>query len=187
MGGSRKNAGFSLIEMLCALLITVFLVMGIGVGMDAGTRVYGEATFEAESATLAGIVNTSIGDILRYSVNVRELSDQEQANYGVSEVGFVFTSVDYGIQDAYFYIQPSAEGEYLGVLRMKNLKNTNMVELVNTGAYPDLGISNFTITYSPRTGAGVKGGYFEVAYDIFSTSDSGKSRSVATIVRLMND
>ena len=72
MKKSRRNSGFSLIELLCALLILVILVIGIGVSMDAGVGIFRDATFEAESATLAGILNTSLGDILRYSVDVRE-------------------------------------------------------------------------------------------------------------------
>ena len=49
MKKSRRNSGFSLIELLCALLILVILVIGIGVSMDAGVGIYRDATFEASS------------------------------------------------------------------------------------------------------------------------------------------
>ena len=74
---------------------------------------------------------------------------------------FVFTSLDYGIQDAYFYIPPHISGGTMGPVQMKNLRNPAVVELVNTGAYPDLVVSNFEITYTAREGTGVEGGYFE--------------------------
>ena len=188
MKKSRRNSGFSLIELLCALLILVILVIGIGVSMDAGVGIYRDATFEAESATLAGILNTSLGDILRYSMDVRVPSAAEKAEKGVPEnVEFLFTSLDYGIQDAYFYIPPHISGGTMGPVQMKNLRNPAVVELVNTGAYPDLVVSNFEIEYSPREDAGVKGGYFEISYLISSETDAAKTRSVETIVRLMND
>ena len=187
----KNKAGFSLIELLCALLILVLLVMGIGTGMDAGMNIYEDATFEAESASLAGILNTSLGDILRYSQNIRINNDKledSSGSYVVKEdVGFVFTNIEYGIQDAYFYT-PMKEGNVsMGVLQMKNLRNANVVELVNTGAYPDLVISNFKIVFYDQSETGVGGGYFTVKYDIFSATDMQKVRKVEMIVRLMND
>lgn len=187
MTKNRKNGGFSLIEMMCTLLILVILVMGIGVGMDAGMRIYRDATFESESATLAGILNTSLGDILRYSLDIRETTDEEKAEHG-SNVKFVFTSIDYGIQDAYFYIPPHVDGGAKGPVQMKSMrKDGYIVELVNTGAYPDLVVYDFEITYSPRADRGIQGGYFEIEYWISSESDPSKTRHVETIVRIMND
>ena len=183
----RNKAGLTLIEMLCTLLIMVLLVMAIGVGMDTGTRIYADATFEAESATLAGILNNSLGDILRYS-NVRVPDEEEKAEKGIpANVEFLFTSMDYGIQDAYFYTPKDAEGRYMGTLQMKNIRNADVMDLVNEGAYPNLGVTNFVIEYTPRTGTGVDGSYFSITYDICNKQDDSKVRKVETIVRLMND
>ena len=192
----KNKGGFSLIETMCALLILVLLVMGMGVGMDAGSKIYRDAVFESESATLAGILNTSIGDILRYAIDIRETNDTEKMKYG-NDVGiphfedatlhYVFTSLDYGIQDAYFYVPPHEDGGYMGPLQLKNTRNPNTVELINTGAYPDLLITDFLITYSPRIAPGIEGGFFEISYTIYSESDESKSREVETIVRIMND
>ena len=192
----KKKGGFSLIEMMCALLILVLLIMAIDVGFKAGGTIYQEATFEAESATLAGILNTALGDILRYSIDVRETTATEREKYGndvgIPEAGgagkyYVFTSLDYGIQDAYFYVPFHESGRNMGALQMKNTRNPNVVELVNTGAYPNLVVSDFNITYSPPSGLGVQGGYFEITYQIISELDSSKTRMVNTIVRVMND
>lgn len=196
MRKSRKNAGFTLIEMMCALLILVLLTMGISVSMDAGVDIYRDATFESESATLAGILNTSLGDILRYSVRTRELKPTELLEHGNS-VGiphitdtsrrYVFTSLDYGIQDAYFFIPPHQNGGNKGPIQLINLRNSNIVELVNTGAYPDLVVSNFKIVFSPRVAPGIEGGYYEISYKISSVSNPDLVRDVQTIVRVMND
>ena len=192
----KKKGGFSLIEMMCALLIMVLLIMAIDVGLKAGGEIYQAATFEAESGTLAGILNTSLGDILRYSLDVRETTATEREKYG-NDVGiphatdstkhYVFTSLDYGIQDAYFYLPPHESGMDMGPVQMKNTRNPNVVELVNTGAYPNLVVSDFQITYSPRIAPGIQGGYFEISYKITSELDSSKTRMVNTIVRVMND
>ena len=186
----KNKAGLTLIEMLCTLLIMVLLVMAIGVGMDTGTRIYTDATFEAESATLAGILNNSLGDILRYSMDVRVPSAAEKAEKGVPEnVEFLFTSLDYGIQDAYFYTPQHENGGYMGALQMKNIRNADVMDLVNEGAYPNLAVSNFVIKYIDNDDKtrGVVGGYFDIDYTIYNEHDMTKSRKVDLIVRLMND
>ena len=194
---TRAKRGFSLLEMMVALAILVFIVLGVGVGMDAGIDIYKEAVFEADSASMAGIVNSNLGDILRYSTRVtvndgENLLDANGSKVSKQDVGFVFTSVDYGIKDAYFYTPVLEDGTSKGVLRITNLKKDKDMELVNTGAYPDLDITNFKITYyepgttSVENGGLGRGGYFEVTYDIFSTKDAAMTRSVSTVVRLMN-
>ena len=188
MKKTRKNAGFTLMEILCALLILVMLIMGINVGMESGSRIYRDATFEADSATLAGILNNSISDILRFSI-VTETDGMRNLppDFDPMDTPFVFTNLEYGVQYAYFYTPVNADGSSSGVLQLKVLKNDETVELVNRGAYPDLVISNFVISYTPRKNPGVEGGYFEVSYDIFSAHDLEKKREVEMIVRLMND
>ena len=91
-----SKGGFTLIEMLATLLILVFLVLGIGTGMDSALRIYDEARFESNSAAMANIVNTSLGDILRYSENLTTPGDEEffvdSSNTKVPDVEFVFTN-----------------------------------------------------------------------------------------------
>ncbi len=219
----QSKAGMTLIEILAALLILVFLVLGMGVGMDAGSRIYREAVFQSESASLAGILNTSLGDILRYSSEVKiwvdEVNGEDQKDWdtalkkynadhgfklkktdlisknqrqtllerGDDQVGFIFTSTDYGIRDAYFYTPLDEDGTYKGVLLMRNLRNEAEVELVNGGSYPNLVVTNFTITYSPRMNPGIEGGYFALSYTIYSSVDPSKSKEVECIIRHLND
>ena len=187
-----SKSGFTLIEMLATLLILVFLILGIDTGMDSAVRVYDEAKFEANSASMANIVNTSLGDILRYSDNLtvaeENTSFKDSAGTIVPNVEFVFTNYEYGVRDAYFSLKDSANKED-GILRMRNLENGNVVELVNTGAYPDLKIGNFEITYLAKsTGddGNPTGGYFAIEYDVYSTKDESLTRHVEYIIRCMN-
>lgn len=191
-----NRSGFTLIEMMAALLVMVLLVVAMGTSMTAGMRIYKDATFEADSASLAGILNTALGDILRYSEDVT-VNEGTAANPSAGfidsngqyivreEVGFVFTNKEYGIRDAYFYTPIISGSESKGVLQMKNLRNTEIVDLVNTGSYPDLVITNFKITFVVP-GVTQRGGYFSIEYDILSESDDQMQRHVETVVRLLN-
>lgn len=193
------RSGFSLIEMMAALLVMVLLVVAMGTCMNGGMKVYRDATFEADSGSMAGIINTSLGDILRYSENIRinhgtqgnpsdGFVDSDGGYITKESVGFVFTNFEYGIQNAYFYLPQN--GDEKGILLMKSLNKAKEPELVNAGAYPNLMISEFDITYVPRglddQGRPGRGGYFMIEYVITSKDDSAKTREVETIVRLMN-
>ena len=191
----RAKRGFSLLEMLVALAILVFIVMGIGVGMDAGVKIYKEAIFEADSGSLSGIINTNLGDILRYSSRVTvnkgdNLQDASGVFVSKQDVEFVFTSMEYGIHDAYFCMPEEQEGTNDGVLQITNLKKEKTLELVNSGAYPDLKIVDFEIHYfepgKEINNTQIRGGYFEVSYKIVSDKYTDMSRNVSTVIRLMN-
>lgn len=203
MNKLKNKKGMTLMEMMVSLVILVMLVVAMGTGMDSAMQIYGDATFESNSAALADIVNTSLGDLLRYAENIRTpaAGSDFYTTDGIrlQNVGFVFTNKEYGVRDCYFYTgddQASNSGEadsaYIGDLQLKNLHNTSAINLVNSGAYPDLGISNFKITYvvpgyKAVDGApAARGGYFEVTYDILSLADDSKVRNVTTIVRLLN-
>lgn len=193
----KQKKGVTLMEMIVALLVLVFLVIGIGTGMDAGMRVYNESIFQSDSATLCGILNTSIGDILRYAEDVR--TPQKGAMYVdqngtgfvdsngslVENLSFVFTNIDYYVQDAYFFVPKDADNERYGVLQLKTLRKDTVTDLVNTGAYPDLKVTDFRVLYV-EPDAENDGGYFKVDYTVSSKSDSSKTKDVTFYVRLMN-
>ena len=194
-----NRSGFSLIEMMATLVILVVLVVAMGTGMTSGMKIYKDATFEADSGSMSGIVNTSLGDILRYSENVRinegtisnpsaGFVDSDGAFITRESVGFVFTNYEYGVQNAYFHLSQGGDEE--GILQIRSLNNAREPELVNTGAYPDLMITDFEIIYVPRgldsEGSPGRGGYFLINYVITSRSDASKTREVETVVRLMN-
>jgi len=190
----RSRAGMTMVELLIGLLILVFLVIGIGVGMDSGSRVHQESLFESNSASLAGILNTALGDILRHSEDIRpntgsNLKDSND-QFLDARYGFVFTSYEYGVRDAYFDL-PVADGEtQAGILYLRNLRNGSVTEVVNSGVYPNLVITSFDLTYvapgSDSEGNAGRGGYFNVSYTIQSTDNEELLREVESVIRLMN-
>lgn len=161
----KNRAGMTLLEMLCALTILVLLVAGMGSALNAGTAIYREAIFEADSAALEEILNTALGDILRFSEE-RRISDTED---------LVFTNREYGVKDGHFQIS-SPDG---GTLQIRSGAGT--LELVNAGAYGDLVITDLKVVYVPQ------GGYFEISYNIRSEKYADFTRRAETVVRVMND
>ena len=115
-------------------------------------------------------------------------SFKDSAGTIVPNVEFVFTNYEYGVRDAYFSLKDSANKED-GILRMRNLENGNVVELVNTGAYPDMKIGDFQLEYKALgkdENGNTTGGYFTVEYKVFSKKDSNLTKEVQCIIRCMN-
>lgn len=203
----KSKAGMTLMEIMVSLLIMTLLVVGMGTGMNTGMRVYNDASFEAESASLAGILNTALGDMLRYA-QVRTANADGTTpikNAAGDSVDFVFTNLEYGVRDVSFSIVPTPQTDDGGrtVLVMKSLDGTSTTDLINTGAYPDLSIKSFkskyyppaspgtTVTYTLTFGDGTsisttEGGFFHISYDVIRLSDSNKTHHAETVVRLMN-
>lgn len=195
----KSKAGMTLMEIMVSLLIMTLLVVGMGTGMTTGMRVYNDAAFEAESASLAGILNTALGDVLRYA-EVQTIGDPIENGGNITQ-SFVFTNLEYGVRDVYFVTSASEEGGQ-AFLKLKSSSGAE-TDLINTGAYPDLSIQDFSIQYCPPASPGTsvtytltfgdgtsisttEGGFFHISYDVVSLSDTDKTHHAETIVRLMN-
>lgn len=163
----KSKAGMTLMEVMVSLLIMVLLVVGMGTGMDAGMRVYADAHFESSSASLAGYINTSLTDMLRYAKDIDSTGTP-----------LTFTNLEYGLRNA--YLAPDTNG----ILYVQSKDGGfNPSALVNSGAYSGLNIQagTFSLTFQPDT----RGGYFLAKYTIES-ADGSKTRDAETVVRLMN-
>lgn len=169
----RKIAGFTLIEMMVTILILVILVVGMGTGMSAAVRVYQESVFESDSASLAGILNTTLGDVFRYSEKIDASGSFTAYTGDPLDIGFVFTNMEYGVRDGYLV----ADGPQSSSIRMKNIHNSNVVDLVNGGSYPNMKIENFSVTLADYV--------FIVRYTIKSTT-SDNSKDVVNYFRQLN-
>ena len=187
----QSKSGMTLLEMIVSLMILVLLVTAMGTGMDAAGKLFRDSIFESHSASLAGIVNTALGDVLRYAEDIRVPEEKDAAGNPVDEaVGFVFTNAAYGLHDVYFQTKTGAD-ETAGILTLRSLRfeaeSHNILEmaLVNDGAYPDLEITNFKATYVEPGSEEKRGGYFYITYTIRASGNPAKTRDVETIVRLL--
>lgn len=190
----KSRAGMSLMEVMVALLIMVLLVVGMGTGMDAGMRVYADAHFESSSASMAGIVNTALSDVLRYAQDIHT----PEATLTPPPLGnLVFTNLEYGLRDAYFVVPSDGQGKGSIQIIAPTAEGTETKALVNSGAFPELQVIDFSITYIAKGATGSfttvdgtnqtvsDGGLFYVQYKIAS-KDGTKTRDAETVVRLMN-
>ena len=190
----KNCAGFSLLEMLAAVGILVILVVGMQAGITAGVREYGDAVFESNACALADIMDTTLGDILRYSEDIELNPHLEnpkvpgfQDSYGniltPDQVRFEFCNYEYGIRNGYFW-----DGSSEGCVQIKDLQNNPIREVVNTGAYPDLRIEIDEITfYPPDPGTKAPENYFHVHYKIFDTKkDTRAPKDIEYTVRRLN-
>ena len=192
----RRNSGFTLIEMLVVVVIVVLLGIGIGTGVDAGVRAYKSSVFESNSAILSDILNTTIGDALRYSENVEYTAENER--------DFKFTSYDYGVKKAVFAVvdgdnQRIEDGSagYVAMLGQGDSSDQAPVLMINEGAYAkNLLVKDLKITAHPvkeiastalaSGGTAAVGFYFDVEYTIISTENDELSHTYTLRVRQAN-
>lgn len=191
------SKGMSLIEMMVALLITVLLVVAMGTGISSATKVYQETTFANDANSMANIVNSSITDILRYSMKPRVPADggSDVSSSGKSfvddtgasvDTGFVFNCNAYSVNGAYFTVP--ADGPKKGKVMLKSTRNSElMMDIVNEGAYPGgLEIADFTSTYVPVGADGKAGGYATISYRIVSPDTDRESDPIELCIRFAN-
>lgn len=140
-----NRSGFTLMETLVTLVILVLLVLGMDAGINSGMRVYDDATFYADSRTLAAMVDTTLGDLFRYSQWIHP----EEDLYDImgQSIPYVFTNADYATKDAYVECVPGRTPD----LRLRSAENASLdYALLNSGAFPKLKIKDFAYEYNPE-------------------------------------
>lgn len=66
----KSKKGFTLVEMMACVLTMTMIGLICTLGLNMATRSYNESLFESGSQMLESMVDTSVGDVLRYSYNV---------------------------------------------------------------------------------------------------------------------
>lgn len=186
MKNRRAKAGFTMIELLVSVVIMVFLAIGMGSGMSSASKVYRNTNFETDSAMLAETLNHAVGDVLRYGKDIRKNTNVFQDSLGNQHnhyyVPFVFTNLEYGVQDGYLY---QAEDE-TGKIQIRSLKNSECYDLINEGVYTNLRVEDFHMRYiTPQEDTGGGTGYVEVSY-VICNYDSTLKKEISTVIRIMS-
>ena len=174
-GRRRGRRGFSLVEMLAALLVLSLLAVMIASAVSAAARMYHKSVYTSESETLSSTLNTALSDLLCYATDVTTgasaaeyspvVSFRNPSYYGES-IRLVQVS---GNQAA-----AAATGSYLCFQAAGGTDRT-YYNLLSSGTYTSLQICNFSLTYSESAEA------FAVSYDIVTTDPmlQGARRTVA--------
>ena len=72
----RHNQGFTLVEMLCTVVILLLVSATVTVGTRLAVENYTASITASESQTLCTTVLDAVGDILRYSTRVTDWSEE---------------------------------------------------------------------------------------------------------------
>lgn len=72
----RHNRGFTLVEMLCTVVILLLVSATVTVGTRLAVESYTASITASESQTLCTTVLDAVGDILRYSTRVTDWSEE---------------------------------------------------------------------------------------------------------------
>lgn len=91
----RSSGGFTLTEMLAAIVILLLTVTALGAGISASVRVYQQSVTLSEAGTLLSTLTEAVSDELRFAENIIVETDASGARH------LTFTSVNYGV-DASF-------------------------------------------------------------------------------------
>ena len=183
----RKNhrSGFTLVETLVSILILVIMVAATTTGMNAAVRIYKEATFHANSATLESMLRATLEDLLSYAQDV-----QTRPAAGNAEGNFLYTNYEYGVQDAYLRLNTTkTDGS---PIQMVNQETGEARDLMNTGAYPMLTIrtpesGNWVVYGIPADApAGSTEKVFTYNFTIVSQQDPNMTREVSGTIYLLN-
>ena len=203
----KQKSGLTLVETLAALMVLVFLSVGINTAMNSASRVYSGSTYLSESSTLSGILNSTITDLIHQATTIYRPTDAGVVNDGYAENGhfidadgnrfqedpnYAFSITMKEVQYAFFE-SFSQEGDPRQFVRMHYVRPVQVTvestgelewhevkEFLNTGAYPELTIRNFHCEYLEDDGC------FHITYQIASISDENKSTPYEFYVRPLN-
>ena len=129
----RKKKGFTLVETVVVTLIVAMLSALLVTGIGTAIRIRSNELFASESELLASTLNTALGDVLHYS------------SYDGDEAGVpTFTNPGYGIFSGYLLVE---DGRILISDRPASDSGAVLLTLTGGGAYTDLSVTSFTMSY----------------------------------------
>lgn len=171
-----KKSGFTLVETLICIAVIALLALGTGTLLANGSGILRSSVFSSDSATLSGTLNAALTDLLRSSTLSGDSSAQaaDGAAYVTAQDGascvFTGSGLNFAAKNAHF----SWAGD--GILKVVSSDGgTNAV--LNTGAYPELKIENFTCLWDG-------GSVLKVSYDIIGGTETKSVKDY--VIRLLN-
>lgn len=110
MNKCKDKKGFTLMEMLVCVITLIIICLMCTTGMNLATKSYNDSMFEAHSQMVETMLDSAVGDLLRFSSKV-----------SVSGEEIIFTNSTYGMEQGtltlndkgYFVLKKSSGKEVL--------------------------------------------------------------------------
>lgn len=158
------NKGFTLVEMLCTIVIVLLISALVVTGVQLGVKSYHRSISDSEAQVLCSTLTTAVSDELRYAGTVH-LAENVQAPYDMTQ--FSFFSQRYG-DDAAFTV--NADGQIL----------ISGNKLIPSKAYAYGARARLAIQYDPSEYC------FTVTLSIYDREDSRELTNNSFEVKLLN-
>jgi prepilin-type N-terminal cleavage/methylation domain-containing protein len=165
--GRNKKRGFSLVEMLVALLIMALLAVMVSSSVAAATQVYRRSVFVSESETLSSTLSTAMANVFNYASDIEIKKDGRVA----------FTSPAFQINDAGYFLLTGGTKGYICYIPYENADASSYKLLVGRGAYTSLYITDLSVSYDQTANV------FTVKYTIRSSQLGSAARQVTGTYR----
>ena len=139
---NARRAGFTLVEMLAALLVMALMTGIVATGISVSTNVYLKEQFSSQSQVLFDTIENALSDPLRFAQPNAE--NKPVVVYRNNNRDSRFVSPD-------LQARPGAKGARQ-VLYLSGENDTAGVPLLNEGIYGDCTVSDVTMTLEPKDG-----------------------------------
>lgn len=135
LGKLKNNAGFTLMEMTVAVAVLVLLATAMTSGLVVSTRTYRESVFISNSEILYDTLNTALSDVLRYAAHTK---DEDGIVYFSNDQYNILSGGHFVNEEGRVYIDTGAE-------------TSEMLLILNSGAYTELQVTEFSMAYDAGT------------------------------------
>lgn len=134
----KENGGFSIVEMLCAVVILVLLCLLINSGLSMAMKSYRDVTAESETRLLLNDLSDALADRLRYAVVTVKQTVDPGGNVTTDECDFSLDNVSLEDDSYVKSVWKPADGsepEETGWVSDKGQFMVGTKRLLSSGAY----------------------------------------------------
>ena len=127
----KSEAGFTLVEMVAAVVVLVLLALMVGTGINMAMHAYETVVAQSEAELLLSTAVDALADDLRYAWNVKPETEPSWTGYD-HVTGFTYSSDSFG--DGVRLCVKKNEGKIIAKTE-ENSKFDQQVLSINAGAY----------------------------------------------------
>ena len=126
----RSSRGFTLVEMLCTVVVLVLISALMAIGVRTAVQSFRKSVMSSESRVLCTTLRTIVSDELRYSSNIEQSNDK-----------WTYFSQSYGGQGSSF--STDENGQVVVVNRNNEIKNVLSAKSYSYGMRANVNITDY--------------------------------------------